>query len=75
MRSAARPLPHEAGGKSGPESHCNGQKAHFSAMAIFAHPLEKFRACLPPEPLEPPGGDARVVDGVLWVAMAEVILD
>jgi DNA-binding response OmpR family regulator len=43
--------------------------------AIFAHPLEKFRACLPPEALEPSGCDAGVVDGVLGVAMAEVILD
>ena len=43
--------------------------------AVFAHPLEKFRACLPPEALEPSGSDACVVDGVLGVAMAEVILD
>jgi hypothetical protein len=48
MRSAARPLPHEAGGKSGPESHCNEQKAHFSAI----RQLKKERpsdapACLP----------------------------
>ena len=46
-----------------------------SILAIFAHPLEKFRACLPPEALEPSGGDAGVVDGVLGVAMAKVILD
>ena len=44
-------------------------------LAIFAHPLEKFRACLPPEALKTAGGDAGVVDGVLGVAMAEVILD
>lgn len=43
--------------------------------AIFAHPLEKFRACLPPEALKTAGGDAGVVDGVLGVAMAQVILD
>jgi hypothetical protein len=28
----AGPLPHEARGKSGPENHCNEQKAHFSAI-------------------------------------------
>ena len=42
-------------------------------LAIFAHPLEKFRACLPPEALEPSGSDACVVDGVLtppWSAVA-----
>jgi putative transposase len=43
--------------------------------AIFAHPLEKFRACLPPEALKTAGGDAGVVDGVLGVAVAEIILD
>jgi hypothetical protein len=44
-------------------------------LAIFAHPLEKFRACLPPEALKTAGGDAGVVDGVLGVAVAKIILD
>jgi hypothetical protein len=52
-----------------------GYSITLASVFMAQHPLEKFRACLPPEPLEPPGGDARVVDGVLWVAMAEVILD
>ncbi len=62
-------------GGDGPRDLWGAEDGDTSIMAIFAHPLEKFRACLPPEALEPPGSDAGVVDGVLRVAMAEVILD
>jgi hypothetical protein len=50
-------------------------RAPRTILAIFAHPLEKFRACLPPEALKTAGGDAGVVDGVLGVAVAKIILD
>jgi hypothetical protein len=48
MRSAATLYSHEAGRKSGPEIHCNEQKAYFSAI----RQLKKERpsgapACLP----------------------------
>jgi hypothetical protein len=37
--------------------------------------VQNGHACLPPETLETAGGDAGVVDGVLGVAVAEIILD
>jgi hypothetical protein len=52
-----------------------GYSITLASVFMAQHPLEKFRACLPPEALKTAGGDAGVVDGVLGVAVAKIILD
>jgi putative transposase len=54
-RFAARPGVRISVPKQVPSASLSG-----SIQAIFAHPLEKFRACLPTEALEASGGEAKV---------------
>jgi hypothetical protein len=45
-----------------------------SEDGLARHPGARLAGELPPQPLKPVASDARVVRGVLWIAVPEVIL-